>query len=227
MVTAEFLESQKELLPEAIYLREYEASVDVISGGEVFSEFNRKTNLIKADVLAPIIRNDKDAFIIAGLDVGATDESAYVLVKVENGTYYVFAFWAESGNDEEAIANKVKALENEWGIIPEIRFIDPSAKITSLGLANTYDLPFYPGKNNIKEGIALLNQLFRNKKLYISDDLMKLVEQIESIEYKETTGKSGDPFKRVAGHHFDLVHALRYAVYTHYKQYNGGEITTL
>ena len=225
MNTPEFLESQRSLLDENTYKREYEGAVIDVDGGSVFRNFSRDTNLIPEDTIKQAI--DKNSLIIAGLDIGATDESSYLLVKVEKGVFYIFDYWSESNLDEGLIAERIKEIEAEYNIEPEFRFIDPSAKLTRLGLANNYDIVCYPGSNAIKESIKLLNQLFRTKKLFIADNLNKLIEQIEMLEWRDNPSNNSDPFKRVKGHHFDLIAALRYVVYTYATKYMDMEVTTL
>jgi len=217
--TKEFLEGQRELLSESIYQREYEGKLIDVAGTDVFYGFDYKKNIISYDTLLSTI--DKNSYIITSLDVGATDNSAYVLIKVEAGKYYVVDGFAENNLNEELLAKKIKELEAKYKITPEVRYIDPSAKITRIGLSGTYNLDFFPAMNAVSSGISVLNQLFIKGRLFISDKFNELITEIQTIEYKENAPKNGDIFKRVKGHHFDLIHALRYAVFTHYRIYGG------
>jgi len=227
MNTKEFLESQRAVLDEATYKREYEAELIDVGGTDVFNSFKHNVNVIPLSNVEKFI--DKDSTIIGALDVGFVDATAYLLIKVENGKYYIFDGFAESGLDEKLIAQKIKELEAKWNVKPQVRFCDPSAKMMIVSLSNNYDLYFYPAKNNVREGISTLNMLFRNEKLFITDNMKQLITEIELIEWKETTnnGSSPDPFKRVKGHHFDLVASMRYGIYTFEKSYNVNDIVVL
>jgi hypothetical protein len=225
--TKEFLETQKELLDDKVYRREYGGEIIDITESGVFTAFDRSKNVIPLSEIQPYI--GKNSLIIAGLDIGATDSTAYVLAYVEKGKFYVFDTFALPNLDEELIAKNIKELEAKWGIDTEIRFIDPSAKLTANGLSSTYDIGTYPAKNSIKKGVEVINQLFRTNKLIITDNNKELILQIEGIKWKENTSNrnNGDPFVRVKNHHFDLVHSLRYCVFTYWLVYMGGEIDVI
>ena len=211
-------------MDEKVYQQEYEAKWVLVTESLVFSSFDMNKNTFDPTIL-PIT---KDSFIIGGLDIGAVDATAYVLVYVENGKYYVFDGFELMNMDEERIAKEIKSIEGKYGIQPKVRYIDPSAKLTAIGLANTHNIITYPAMNAIKESISLLNQLFRQNKLFISKNMQQLLSQLQTMEWKENASdKSPDPFKRVKGHHFDLIAALRYAVYSHYKQNSDMEIVVL
>jgi len=221
--TKEFLDTQKSLLDDKVFRREYGGEIIDISESGVFVAFDRRDNVIPLANISPYI--DKNSVVIAGLDIGATDSTAYLLIYVEKGKFYVFDSFNLPNLDEELIAKNIKDLENKWHIKLNLRFIDPSAKITANGLASTYNVGTYPAKNSVKKGIEVLNQLFRTKRLFITDNNQELITQIENIKWKENASRDNrDPFVRVKGHHFDLVHSMRYGIFTYYLVYLGGKV---
>ena len=214
--TPEFLEAQRKILDEKTYLQEYEAKWVLVTEKLVFKDFDIKKHTFDKSI---IVNNlDENSIIIAGLDIGATDSTAYVLIYVEAGKYYVFDGFMINDMSEAEIAKHIKELEKKYNIEPKIRYIDPSAKLTRLGLASEHNIVTYPAMNSIKESVALINQLFRQNKLFIVKDMQELINQIQTLEWNES--KTGDPFKRMKGHHYDYIAALRYAIYSFYKQNN-------
>jgi len=225
LFTPEMLQQERERIGEKEFRMQYLNEPVLFQESSVFYSFDYKKNTISVEMFKNII--DKDSILIAGLDVGASDNSSYLLIYVEGGKYYVLDGFEVNNTSEAKLAEMIKNIEKKWGIEPTIRYIDPSAKLTRIGLANDHDLIFYPALNAIKESVGLLNQLFEQEKLFINKDMKELIQQIQIIEWKEQTTKSPDPFKRVKGHHFDYIAALRYAVYSHYKQNNIGDIVVI
>jgi hypothetical protein len=81
--------------------------------------------------------------------------------------------------------------------------------------------------NAIKESISLINQLFEQEKLYINKDMKDFIQQIQELEWKQGSSNSSDPFKRIKGHHFDYIAALRYGIFSYYKQNSNNEIIVI
>jgi len=225
LFTPEMLQQERERIGEKEFRMQYLNEPVLFQESGVFYSFDYNKNTIDVDIFKSLI--DKDSIIVTGLDVGASDNSSYVLVYVERGKYYVLDGFEINNVSEAKLAEMIKNIEEKWGVEPTLRFIDPSAKLTRIGLANDHNLIFYPAMNAIKESVGLLNQLFDQEKLYINKDMKELIQQIQVLEWKDTNVKSPDPFKRVKGHHFDYIAALRYAVYSHHKQEGIGEFVVI
>ena len=81
-------------------------------------------------------------------------------------------------------------------------------------------------KNDVMASIQYINQLFapsgvnQKPRLYIHEDLVELIRQLSRVRFKPSnTKKSHDPFiKDPEGTHWDLIAALRYALFS--DQYN-------
>jgi len=225
LFSKETLEQERQRLGEKEFRMQYLNEPILFQESGVFYSFDYKKNTISVETFKSII--DKDSILIAGLDVGASDNSSYLLIYVEGGKYYVLDGFEVNNTSEAKLAQMIKNIENKWGVEPTIRYIDPSAKLTRIGLANDHDLIFYPALNAIKESVSLINQLFEQEKLFINKEMKELIHQIQTIEWKEQATKSPDPFKRVKGHHFDYIAALRYAIFSHYKQNSAGDIVVI
>ena len=225
LFTKEMLEAERNKIGEKQFRMQYLNEPVLFEESSVFYAFKYNENTTSTEFIKSII--DKDSTLIAGIDIGATDSTAYLLIYVEKGKYYVIDGFLANNISEAKIAEKIKQIENKYGVEPKIRYIDPSAKLTRLGLASEHDIVCFPALNGIKEGINILNQLFEQHKLFINKDMQELITQIQTIEWKESGTKSADPFKKHKEHHFDYIAALRYAIFTHYKQNSGQEFVML
>lgn len=214
-----YLEQQKELLPDHVYRQEYMA--EWLSKGQgVFFAFDPIANLYDPSV----ITFTDDSVYICGLDFGHTDSTAKILIYVDRqGTYFVHATYQQAATSTKDHVKAFKRLESTNRGILEERYGDPSAAQTLLDLRTEYDYEVVRANNKVAPGLACLNDLLapqgmdKKPKLFINKNLGELIRQIRSVNYKDSKS-STDPFsKDTEGTHFDLLAALRYAVYSHYR----------
>jgi hypothetical protein len=217
-VPPEFLEQKKKELPKEIYDTEYLGLFNKDADSTVFHSFSRDTNVIDTSEIVPFIT--QDSIMIAGIDLGYGDMSAYLLIYVDSmGTYYVLEEYARAKLDVERHVEMFKDIEQRYAVKPEIRYIDPSTKLIAVTMANSFDYSTFPGRNEIQPSIDLINSLLLRKKLLISNKCEMLISTLDELEYKDGfTLNSRDPFKKLSKKlgHGDTVAALRYAVYTHH-----------
>ncbi len=157
-----------------------------------------------------------------GLDVGFRDNSAIVVGTVIDNSIYILDAFEQSHMTSKEFAERIQEMIDKWagGALPldftsGAIYIDKTAAMMQADLNSTYNIPAMPGYNKVREGISLMNTGFKTNKLYINEELTFLIDQINMLAFKEAivgsiNKNSGDPFVRVKGHHFDVVHALRY-----------------
>ena len=218
-----YLEEQRNVLSERAYQQEIEAKW-LTAGAGVFYSFDEAINTYDPDEL-----DLRGASYILGHDFGTSDSTALVYVKVSaDGTYYVHDCYMRNSQTTKGhheaflqVIGKDKTAERLGS------YGDPSAAQSMLDLRNTYNYDIQKGYNRIAPSISILNDLFepqginKKPKLYINKELGELITQIQLIAYKNDVGAQvnvGDPFKKHKEHHFDLIHAMRYAIATHYRQ---------
>ncbi len=229
LLPREYIEEQKNILSEVAYRQEILAEW-VSTGAGVFYAFNEEANLYD-----PTELSFTETPYVLGIDFGFNDSTAAVLVyNDKQGNYYVHdAYMANMKTTKQHVEafNKMKT-RNCGECIGT--FGDPSAAQTMLDLRTTYDFPITKASNKIQPAVALLNELFsptgvnQKPKLYINKNLTDLITQLKLITWKDETKQvsNGDPFVKHREHHFDLVHALRYAIYTRYRQTLGSIIVS-
>jgi len=217
-----YLNEQEKTLSERAYKQEILAQW-LSSGSGVFYAFDRELNIYD-----PLSLNLSGGNYILGHDFGARDSTALVFVYItKNGDYYVHdAYMANSKPTAVHYENFMKVINRNEGML-EGSYGDPSAAQSMMDLRLTYNYSINKGFNRISAGIAILNDLMepqgynRKPKLFINKNLTELITQMQLITWKNEVGpqtNAGDPFSKHKEHHFDLVHAMRYAITTHYRQ---------
>ncbi len=229
LLPKEYIEEQKTILSDIAYRQEILAEW-VSTGAGVFYAFDEAVNLYD-----PAELDFSETPYVMGLDFGFNDSTAAVLVyNDKQGNYYVHDAYMDNMKPTQDHVKAFRAMQDRnpgqcIGV-----FGDPSAAQMMLDLRTTYDFPIQKANNKIQPAIALLNELFsptgvnHKPKLYINKNLKDLILQLKLIAWKDETKQvsNADPFVKHREHHFDLVHALRYAVYTRHRQTLGAIIIT-
>jgi hypothetical protein len=221
-----FLEQQRLILPDHVYRQELLAEW-LSTGQGVFFAFNAENNLYDPEEL----KFSQEALQISGHDFGFSDSTAMLIIYVDrSGNYYIHDFYQQSARSTKEHVQAFKALEARNPGTLQDRFGDPSAAQTMLDLRSLYDYDVSKGNNRVAPGIACINDLMavqgldQKPKLFINKNLGELIRQIRSVSYKANTNGT-DPFnKDPEGTHWDLLAAMRYAIYTHYRREQAGII---
>jgi hypothetical protein len=222
LLPRKYIEDQKNILPDHVYRQEILAEW-ITTGSGVFFAFNEDYNLYDPKLLE---FTDGSMYVI-GLDFGYSDSTAALLVYVDNaGNYFVHDVYQKNMLPTAKHVENFRKLENKnRGKLKE-RYGDPSAAQLILDLRSDHDYDVQKATNKLDASIALLNELFapqgmnKKPKLYINRELAELIRQIRLITYKDKVSKrSNDPFNKDPERtHWDLIAALRYAVYTDHRR---------
>jgi hypothetical protein len=224
LLPAAYLAQQKELLPENVYRQELLAEW-LDQGQGVFFEFNQQVNLYDPEE----ITFGDDAFYVTAHDFGFTDNTAMVLVYItRRGEYYVHDAYQANAKPTKEHVDNFKKLERRSKGTCEARYYDPSAVQLAMDIRTQYNYDMDKANNKVAPGLACINTLMavqgydKKPKLFINKKLTELIRQIQSVTYKDSKSTS-DPFnKDTETSHWDLLAALRYAVYTHYRREQAG-----
>ena len=227
LVTATLIESIKANTDEDIWKTEYLCEFIHASAVNVFPHFDKTISLYDRnelyDKLKAIGKTHKlQGFI--GVDIGLIDNMAVVVGTIIDNSIYILDSHQENMITTSKLAEIINNFKDKWENHDKLplafdegaTYIDPSAALTRYDLATDYEVENLPAFNKIKEGINDINTLFEHKRLFIPYDQDALIQQIELLAYKDAAvhslnaTTSGDPFVRLKGHHFDIVHAFRY-----------------
>lgn len=176
-------------------------------GGLVFPEFDRKVHVI------PHFDPDPRKFIfIGGMDFGADHPTAFLIAAIDiDQNVYIFKEYKQANLplSDHALAWQTMSAGYD---IKKI-FADPSAKQARIEFRKRpYHLVLQPGIRERTLGISFVRTLLKNNKVFISDQLIELIYELEHHQYNHTerTDKTRDgDVKKVND---DLLDALRYMV---------------
>jgi PBSX family phage terminase large subunit len=174
--------------------------------GLVFKEFNRRDNLI------PHIEPDRNLYtFIAAWDFGADHPTAFLIAGIDAyDNIYIFREYKESNNTIEEHARAFKIAKG--GLTLTRVFGDPSAKqwMKEMRSFREKELRVHitPAINDRSSGISLINSLFKQRKLFISENCPQLLYELEHHRYKPK--KIGQRDADVIKTDDDLCDALRY-----------------
>ena len=160
---------------------------------------------------------------IVGIDAGFRDSTAGVFIyRDPRGNYYVDKCYSENMKATSVHVANLKALDSEMIGTIDLRYMDPAAAQLICDYIQDYDYQVVPAKNNVQEGIKYINQLLTptgadNKpRLYINAECVELLRQLKRVRWKDKTNKTAkEPFSADSkGTHWDLLAALRYALFS-------------
>ena len=148
--------------------------------------------------------------VIAGLDVGFRDPSAFIVILVDHaaGRFYIPEAWQFVPESTPALAKRVLETCEEWNV--DVIYIDSAAKQTRLDLA-LYDLTVSLSKKSKEDGIGYVQGLVEKDRLVVDTYLDGLITAIKNYRWNDEA-IIARPIKDKYSHYND---ALRYAVYTY------------
>jgi len=161
--------------------------------------------------------------VVVGIDVGFRDSTAGIFAyRDPRGNYYIDKAYSENMKATSEHVTNLKALDAEMLGTTDLRYMDPAAAQLIYDYIHDYDYQVCGAKNAVQESIKYLNQLFTptgaNKvpRLYVNAGLTELIRQLKRVRWKDSANKTAkDPFsKDPKGTHWDLISALRYAIYS-------------
>lgn len=231
LLPKEYIEGQKAILSDLVYRQEILAEW-VSTGSGVFHAFDQDLNIYNPDEI-----DLSGCKFINGYDFGLSDSTAMVSAYITNqGDYYVAEAYMANQMPTKKHLENFKAQDLKFKDSKNVgMYGDPSAAQLLLDLASTYNYYISKANNRVAPGLQCLNDLMapqgmnRKPKLYISSKLTTLIHQISNVEYKNgagSAGLNGDLFSPPAdrSHHWDLIAALRYCIYSHYRQNTAGSV---
>lgn len=233
-----YLDEMRLELGDILYRQEILAEI-IGSDENVFHAFNRITNLYIDEVAPPAAdrregwtaRNyfvpNKDSLYVAGIDIGWADATANIhIYRTPEGRYYAREAYSKNNTTTSQHVKNYKEIEEGLAGECDIRYCDPAAAQTINDYIVDYDYDVVSAKNDVQASLKYINNLLaptgvnEEPRLYIHESLGELIRQISRVRYKKVISKkSSDPFiKDPDGTHWDLVAALRYALFS--DQYN-------
>lgn len=197
------IDEARRSMSEAEFKQEYEADFNIFEG-QVWN-FNYEKCV---EDLTDIDTRGMD--IIAGLDVGFKDPTAFCVIAYDGEKFYVL---------EEYYAAE-RTTEDHAGFLGEIIdrrdvdycFIDAAAAQTRYDLAQNYDISTNNAKKSVLDGIGMVASLVDNDKLIVHQSCEQVLRCLDQYRWDPNPNLIRE--KPVHDSSSHMADALRYALYS-------------
>ena len=165
--------------------------------------------------------------IIAGLDIGFRDQTALVVMMVEqdsdgNNVYHLLDEYVATERSTQKHAMEISERVSLYEL--DYIFCDSAAAQTRYDLAATYDISTVAAIKSVQDGIGSVGAVIDNNRLVIHDECTESIYAVRNYKWKGQV-EAGDwnietqkPAHNRASHCAD---AIRYAIYTYERSMGG------
>jgi len=200
----EEIEAAKKQLPEDQFAQEYLADFRK-QEGLIFKEFDRERHIID-DAWLETFRAKGIVDRRAGIDWGWTNPAAAVAIeKSRDGIYVITDEFYEKERHTEDICDEVILMK------PSSVYPDP-AEPDRLDIAKRKGLVVKTTSKDVVAGIATVQQLFAQNRLFVHKRCRHFVEEIEMYSYKERQPNKNLPEEPIKENDH-LMDAARYCLH--------------
>lgn len=215
-MTEEDIAEARKTMSESLFRQEYEADFNTYEG-QIWNLETRHIigheNCVDENGAARRIP-DRDSFdMIAGLDMGYKDHTAFVIIGYDYKAdlFYILDEYMENEKVTSQYAADIKVLVDKWE--PDFIFIDASAAQTKADLAYDYDIITTSAKKSVLDGIGYVASLVENDKLFVDPRCEKVLEAFDGYAWDPNPNLIKE--KPLHNHASHMADALRYALYSH------------
>ena len=119
--------------------------------------------------------------IFAGLDVGYRDPTAFCVLGYDwdEETFYLLDEYLDAEKTTEQHAGEIQRLIDKWDI--DYIFIDSAAQQTRFDFAQNYDISTINAKKSILDGIARVEGIVDNDRLFIDQTCTETLAALRPI----------------------------------------------
>lgn len=158
--------------------------------------------------------------IIAGLDIGFRDDTAYCVVvpidlEDDLTEYNIIAEYLDKEQTTEKHAEHIFSMDEHWGV--DITYIDSAAAQTKHDLAVLYDISTVNAVKSLLDGIGLVASLCDNHRIKIDSSCVECIFAMQNYKWNEKTEIQKPARTRAR----NMADAIRYAIYS-YESGQGG-----
>lgn len=156
-----------------------------------------------------VIENFEKEFeeVIAGIDFGYNNPSAYVLIGIKDNEVFIFDEIYRTHLTTPEFIDLIKEKNKIWDINPQIYCETEPDRNRELEKAG---LNVYEAKKDVILGINFV----KTKKLHIHERCLNTIKEIQGYKYKED--RNSNVLEEPVKFNDHLMDAMRYALYTHF-----------
>lgn len=207
-LSGRYKRNMKETTPSGMFYDRNIEGLWVMGEGAIYKDFNLNVHYISREKLKSV----NFVKYMAGVDWGYEHYGAIVLIGLDDkGSYYLVKEVARRFEEIDFWLEEALKLKKEYG---DIKFYCDSARPEYVKKFRKNGLKAVNAKKEVLSGIERIAQLYKQRKLYIVDDVERFKEEIYMYVWDE---KTGEPVKAFD----DVQDAIRYAIYS-YENKNEG-----
>lgn len=197
------IEQARRSMSKAEFEQEYEADFVVLQGK--IWDFNTECVIdVEPDKI-------KVWDVIAGLDVGFRDATAFCVVLTDGEKFYVVDEYQSSTKTTAGHAKKIKKLINKWNV--DFIYIDSAAQQTKFDFAMNYDISTINATKSKLDGIGYVGSIVEHDRLLVDKKCKDVIGSLENYIWDDREGLINEKPKANGFQH--MADALRYALYSH------------
>lgn len=190
-------------ISKAEFRQEYEADFVVLQGK--IWEFSSEC-VVEMD-LDRIERWD----VIAGLDVGFRDATAFCVAITDGEKFYIVDEYQSSGKTTAGHAKKIAKLVEKWDI--DFIYIDSAAQQTKFDFAMNFDISTINANKSVLDGIGYVASIVEHDRLLVDSSCKDVIASLDNYVWDDREGLIKEKAKQNGYQH--MADAIRYALYSH------------
>lgn len=197
------VEEARRSMTKSHFEQEYLSSFTTFEG-QIYNEFN--------DSFVKEFEHSDGVEYIAGLDPGYKDPTAFAVIAYDPklDRFHIIDEYQEAKASTALHAAAFHELISKYGIDPI--FIDSAAAQFAGDLACSYDIATIKAKKQVLEGIAYVQTLIEQGRLYVSPNCTHTLAMLDAYKWKtDVISGTEKPDHDINSH---IADAVRYALYT-------------
>ena len=199
----EDIEEARRSMSEAEFKQEYEADFNIFEG-QIWN-FNYDKCVQDLSSL-----DTRGMDIIAGLDVGFKDPTAFCAIAYDGEKFYVLEEYYAAERTTEEHAHYLSKIIEERDV--DYCFIDAAAAQTRYDLAQNYDITTNNAKKSVLDGIGMVASLVDNDRLVVHQSCQEVLRCLDQYRWDPNPNLMREkPLHDSSSH---MADALRYALYS-------------
>ena len=203
--TDEDIDSAIRGMSDAEFRQEYLADFNVFEG-QIF-KFDASSCVQDLSSL-----DTRNMDIIAGLDVGVRDPTAFCVIAYDWSTenYYILEDYLDNEQTTATHAGRVREMINKYGI--DIIYIDSANQQMRMDFAQEHDIPTNNAKKDRDAGIGFVQNIVEKNRLVVDQNCFHVLESLD--QYRWDPNPNLITQKPVHDEYCHMADAIRYALYS-------------
>ena len=197
------INAARKVMSDAEFRQEYEANF-VAMQGQIWSLGEHCVSAIEPESI------DKWD-VIAGLDIGFRDATAFVVIITDGVKFYIVDEYVKNGVTTDTHARIISKMMKQWEI--DFIYIDSAAQQTKYDLVANYDIATINAKKSIPDGIGYVAAITDNDRLLVDESCKYTLDAMANYRWDDRPGLLKE--KPVHDEHSHIADAIRYAMYSH------------